>query len=79
MQPYVHGYSNREARRLQDQANAVRDLIHHDTFYPPGDLVLEVACGVGAQTVTIARQSPETSFISFDISVASLRAAVDRG
>lgn len=78
MQPYVHGYSDREARRLQDQADAVKDLIHHDTCYPPGDLVLEVACGVGAQTVTIARQSPGTSFISFDISVASLRAAVDR-
>jgi len=78
MQPYVHGYSNREARRLQDQADGVRDLIRHDTLYPPGDLVLEVACGVGAQTIAIARQSPETRFISFDISIASLRAAVNR-
>jgi len=77
MQPYVHGYSDREARRLHDQANAVKDLIHHDTVYPAGALVLEVACGVGAQTVTIARQSPGTRFISFDVSIGSLTAAVN--
>jgi SAM-dependent methyltransferase len=77
MQSYVHGYSDREARRLQDQANAVENLIHHDTVYPTGALVLEVACGVGAQTVTIARQSPETRFISFDVSIGSLAAAVN--
>ncbi len=78
MQDYVHGYSDREARRLRDQADSVKDLIHHDTVYPAGSLVLEVACGVGAQTVTIARQSPATRFVSFDISMGSLRSAADR-
>jgi SAM-dependent methyltransferase len=75
MADYVHGYSEREAERLADQAGAVRDLIHHDTAYPAGAFVLEAGCGVGAQTVTIACQSPGAEFLSIDISVESLAAA----
>ena len=75
MESYVHGYSEREAERLADQAGAVRDLIHYDTGYPPGSLVLEAGCGVGAQTVTIAAKSPGARFVSIDISDESLAAA----
>ena len=50
---YVHGYSEREIERLVDQATTLSELLHHDTFYPPGSLVLEAGCGVGAQTVTL--------------------------
>lgn len=63
---YVHGYSEREARRLRDQAASVRELIHHDTELEPGSLVLEVGCGVGAQTVAEALRNPAVRFISFD-------------
>ncbi len=72
---YVHGYSPREDRRLVDQANALTDLLHHDTTYPAGSLVLEAGCGVGAQTVTLARRSGGARFVSLDVSEASLRAA----
>lgn len=78
---YVHGYSEREAERLYDQADAVRELLHHDTRYPAGSLVLEAGCGVGAQTVTLARNSPQARFIAFDIapdSLAKARALVQR-
>jgi SAM-dependent methyltransferase len=75
---YVHGYSAREAERLEDQAASVRELIHHDTVYPPGDRVLEVACGVGAQTETVAGRSPESHFISFDLVLDSVRQAAAR-
>ena len=37
---YVHGYSGREAERLVDQANALTELLHHDTRYPAGARVL---------------------------------------
>ncbi len=50
---YVHGYGEREAQRLMDQAESVRALIHHDTEFPPDSRILEVACGVGAQTVAM--------------------------
>ncbi len=73
--PYVHGYSEREAERLYDQAGAVRELLHHDTHYPPGCKVLEAGCGVGAQTVTLAKNSPDAHFLSVDISADSLAQA----
>ena len=45
---YVHGYSAREANRLADQASTLSELLHGDTVYPPGSLVLECGCGTGA-------------------------------
>lgn len=75
---YVHGYSDREGGRLLDQASALTDLLHHDTAYPPGSLVLEAGCGVGAQTVTLAARSPEARFVSIDMSEGSLAEAERR-
>ncbi len=75
---YVHGYGDREAQRLLDQANSVKDLIHHDTVFPPGTAVLEVGCGVGAQTLTIASQSPGARFVSFDKTPKSVALAAQR-
>lgn len=72
---YVHGYSEREAERLHDQAGSVRELFHRDTRYRPGELVLEAACGVGAQTVTLATRSPGARFVSMDIAFGSLQKA----
>ena len=71
-QNYVHGYSERETERLYDQAGSVRHLIHHDLRYSSGSKVLEAGCGVGAQTVTLAQNSPEAQFYSVDWSGKSL-------
>jgi trans-aconitate methyltransferase len=75
---YVHGYSSREAERLLDQARTLTELLHHDTLYPPGSRVLEAGCGVGAQTVTLASQSPGAEFTGIDSSEASLAEAEAR-
>jgi len=72
---YVHGYSAREADRLADQANTLSQLLHHDTLYPPGSLVLECGCGTGAQTVFLAARNPEARIVSVDISAGSLEQA----
>ena len=77
-QAYVHGYDPRENERLQDQAGTLVDLLHADTFYPPGSRVLEAGCGVGAQTITLAQRSPEAHFTSVDISAASVAEAKRR-
>jgi ubiquinone/menaquinone biosynthesis C-methylase UbiE len=69
---YVHGYDGRESDRLVDQAGTLAELLHHDTAYPPGATVLEAGCGVGAQTVTLARRSPGARFISVDVDPGSL-------
>lgn len=78
---YVHGYHPRENERLQDQAGTLVDLLHGDTAYPAGSLVLEAGCGVGAQTVTLAQRSPDARITSIDVSaesVAAAQRAVDR-
>ena len=75
---YVHGYDDREARRLTDQANTLVELLHADTRYADGATVLEAGCGVGAQTVTLARQSPGARIISIDISEHSVSQARER-
>jgi SAM-dependent methyltransferase len=69
---YVHGYDPRENIRLQDQATTLVELLHSDTLYPEGSHVLEAGCGVGAQTVTLARNSPAALITSIDISATSV-------
>jgi SAM-dependent methyltransferase len=69
---YVHGHSDRELERLDYQAPKFADLFHHDTRYSPESRVLEVGCGVGAQTVILAQNNPRAEFISFDLSTESL-------
>lgn len=72
---YVHGYDQRENIRLQDQGSTLSELLHHDTVYPAYDRILEPGCGVGAQTITLARNSPDSQFISIDISARSIAEA----
>lgn len=72
---YVHGYSATESTRLTDQATTLTELLHADTRYPPGSLVLEAGCGVGAQTVILAGNSPDARFTSVDLSEESLAQA----
>jgi SAM-dependent methyltransferase len=75
MARYVHGYSHREFDRLTDQANALSELLHHDTSYPAGSLVLECGCGTGAQTVFLASRNPAAHIVAVDVSTASLEQA----
>jgi len=72
---YVHGYNERENIRLQDQASTLVELLHSDTSYPAGSRVLEAGCGVGAQTITLAENSPGALITSIDISETSIREA----
>jgi len=75
---YVHGYTEREAERLSAQAETLTGLLHADTRYPAGSRVLEAGCGTGAQTVILARNSPDARIMSVDISQISLDAAKRR-
>lgn len=72
---YVHGYDPRENRRLQDQASTLVELLHSDTTYAEGCSVLEAGCGVGAQTITLACNSPKALITSMDVSAASVAEA----
>ena len=67
MRDYVHGYDGVEGARLVDQARTLEDLLHGGLAYPPGSAVLEVGCGVGAQTVALVRRSPGARFTAVEI------------
>lgn len=72
---YIHGYHRQENERLQDQAETLAKLLHSDIAYPEGSVVLEPGCGVGAQTIPLARHSPGAQFTSLDFSTASISEA----
>ena len=73
----MHGYSKRESERLVDQADTLAGILHHDTQFPAGSKVLEAGCGVGAQTIMLAKNSPDAKITSIDISEESLNQARD--
>ena len=75
---YIHGYGERESERLLAQASSVLELLHADTRFPPGSRVVEVGCGTGAQTVSLAANSPGARFVSFDRNATSLARAISR-
>ncbi|WFB10732.1 methyltransferase domain-containing protein [Streptomyces sp. LX-29] len=72
---YVHGYSADESRRLGDQADTLATLLHAGTSYAAGSRVLEVGCGVGAQTVHLLTGSPGALLTAVDVSADSLARA----
>lgn len=75
MKNYVHGYSEAEADRLGNQASVLACFLHHDSRYPAGSTVLEVGCGIGAQTRILAAQNPGVHFTCIDIDEQSLQKA----
>lgn len=72
---YVHGYSEREAQRLYEQAEILEDIIHAETLFSAGSKVLEAGCGVGAQTRLLVKRSPGIDLTCIDISEKSLATA----
>jgi len=69
---YVHGYSESEYTRMRDQSKTLAELLHFDTRYPADTHVLEAGCGIGAQTVILARNNPKTYFTCIDIAPNSI-------
>ena len=75
MNKYVHGYSDDEANRLNDQADSLADLLHYDSIWDEGSMILEAGCGIGAQTKIVALNNRNSKFVSIDISSESLNQA----
>lgn len=72
---YIHGYQPDENLRLHDQAGALVNLLHDGISYPGGGAVLEVGCGVGAQTLVLAQRHPAAQITALDVSPSSLSEA----
>jgi len=73
--PYIHGTSDREQRRLVEQAGLLRDLLAGNLELHPGEHLLEIGCGVGAVLGQIASAHPAARLSGIDISPDQIAAA----
>lgn len=74
-QKYIHGYSPIEQDRLRRQAELTEFVIYQDVNFSQTDHILEVGCGVGAQTQILLRRFPRLKASCIDINDEQLAAA----
>ncbi len=72
---YVHGFTQREQERLRHQARFLEQRIHEGLPFARCRELLEVGCGVGAQTEILLRRFPDLHVTGIDASEANLGAA----
>jgi ubiquinone/menaquinone biosynthesis C-methylase UbiE len=73
--PYLHGFSETEQNRLRQQARFAEHTIYRDINLSNVKNLLEVGCGVGAQSEIILRRFPELNLHGIDLSDKQLQAA----
>lgn len=69
---YIHSYSAREQERLVDQAAVLERYVHPGMAFAPGDQVLEIGCGVGAQMAIVLRRHPAVRVTGIDLATVQL-------
>jgi len=80
--PYLHGYNSEEQQRLVEQAHLLKNWTFR--FCPKlenqgdGFSVLELACGVGAQTEIFLSLNPKVKMTCVDISEDQINGAQKR-
>lgn len=73
--PYIHGFSSDEQSRLVRQARMFETKLFSHIDYSDATRLLEVGCGVGAQTEILLRRFPNLHVTGVDRSAAQLAAA----
>lgn len=72
---YLHGYRPEERERLHRQARFLEPLVHDRLPFRRRRRLLEVGCGVGAQTEILLRHFPELHVTGVDINDEQLAEA----
>lgn len=72
---YLHGYSAAERERLHHQARFLEPTVHDGLPYQRRTRLLEVGCGVGAQTEILLRRWPELTVTGVEINDEQLAEA----
>lgn len=72
---YLHGFSKIEQKRLQHQAKFLESFVYQDLQLPARGTLLEVGCGVGAQTQIILKRRPQLKVMGVDLSEDQLEVA----
>lgn len=73
--PYLHGFSETEQQRLRTQAEFAEYTIFQNINFSNAKKVLEVGCGVGAQTEILLRRFPKIHVTGVDLNEKQLEAA----
>jgi SAM-dependent methyltransferase len=74
---YVHGYSNEEQKRLLYQAELLSSFLHVDLPFENSKHLLEIGCGVGAQTKLLLNKFPNLKITGVDYSKTQIAAAAE--
>ncbi len=72
---YLHGYRAEERDRLHRQARFLEPMVHDRLPFRRRKHILEVGCGVGAQTEILLRHFPELHVTGIDIQEEQLAEA----
>lgn len=73
--PYLHGFSRAEQERLRRQARFAEHTIYQNVNFSANKKILEVGCGVGAQSEILLRRFPDLHLTGVDLSETQLEAA----
>lgn len=73
--PYLHGFSPIEQERLRRQARFAEHTVYQNVNFSSSKKVLEVGCGVGAQSEILLRRFPDIKLTGIDLSEKQLDAA----
>lgn len=75
MSEYLHGFSKKEQKRLIDQAKFLEPYVYDGVDLEFRKHLLEVGCGVGAQSKILLRRFPDLKIDGVDLSEKQLAVA----
>lgn len=75
---YLHGYSAEEQNRLTEQAEFLEFNVFQDINFSDNEHILEVGCGVGAQSKILLRRFPQLKITGVDLNEAQLERLMQR-
>ena len=73
--PYLHGFSEEEQNRLREQAAFAEHAVYAHLDFSEIETLLEIGCGVGAQTEILLRRFPKLKIVGLDSNANQLDAA----
>jgi ubiquinone/menaquinone biosynthesis C-methylase UbiE len=72
---YLHGFTSQEEQRLHRQARFLEHRVHDRLPFQRSKDLIEIGCGVGAQTEILLRHFPDLHVTGIDRSETNLAAA----
>src|SRR3989442_308657 len=72
---YLHGYSSKEQHRLYHQARFYEKYVYEKINFTKASHIIEVGCGVGAQTEILLERFPHLHIQGVDLSSAQIAQA----